>query len=136
MPKLNVATLLVSYGVPCFHQVARLPPSDPDQHARFQKKLTWNDLSRRGRSRRGDDGERNEDDETGEDASAGPKGGDTKDTPLEKQVVELKKKHPGVLLLIEVGYKYHCYGSDAEVAAQVRLCSGSCSVCLSTLGVS
>mmetsp|Transcript_23727 Transcript_23727/g.51829 ORF Transcript_23727/g.51829 Transcript_23727/m.51829 type:complete len:244 (+) Transcript_23727:141-872(+) len=100
-------------------EVARVPPSDPEQHARFQKKLTWQDLSRRGRSRRGEDGERNENDEASGDASAGAKGSDSKDTPLEKQVVELKRKHPGVLLLIEVGYKYHCYGSDAEVAARV-----------------
>ena len=105
----------------CAFQAARVPQSNPDQHERFQKKLTWQDLSRRGRARKGEDAEKNENDEADGDADAGPKASGTKDTPLEKQVVELKKKHPGVLLLIEVGYKYHCYGSDAEVAAQVRV---------------
>lgn len=39
-------------------------------------------------------------------------------TPLEKQVVELKKQHPDVLLLIECGYKYRFFGEDAEVASK------------------
>jgi DNA mismatch repair protein MSH3 len=37
-------------------------------------------------------------------------------TPLEKQVVELKARHPGILLLIEVGYKFRFFGEDAKVA--------------------
>ncbi|KAG9140711.1 hypothetical protein Leryth_006910 [Lithospermum erythrorhizon] len=40
-------------------------------------------------------------------------------TPLEEQVVELKKKYPDVLLMIEVGYKYRFFGEDAENAARV-----------------
>ena len=40
-------------------------------------------------------------------------------TPLEVQVQELKAKHPGVLLAIEVGYKYMFYGEDATVASRV-----------------
>jgi DNA mismatch repair protein MSH3 len=36
-------------------------------------------------------------------------------TPLEKQVVELKARHPGILLLIEVGYKFRFFGEDAKV---------------------
>ena len=36
-------------------------------------------------------------------------------TPLEIQVVELKEKYPGVLLVIEVGYKYKFFGEDAKV---------------------
>ncbi|KAI5400496.1 Mismatch repair protein msh3, partial [Lathyrus oleraceus] len=40
-------------------------------------------------------------------------------TPLEEQVVELKAKHPDVLLMIEVGYKYRFFGQDAETAARV-----------------
>ncbi|KZV92839.1 hypothetical protein EXIGLDRAFT_717809 [Exidia glandulosa HHB12029] len=39
-------------------------------------------------------------------------------TPLEKQVMRMKDKYPGVLLLFEVGYKYRFYGDDARVAAQ------------------
>ena len=30
-----------------------------------------------------------------------------------------KKDHPGVLLLIEVGYKFHFYGQDARIASKV-----------------
>ncbi|XP_057952533.1 DNA mismatch repair protein MSH3 isoform X2 [Malania oleifera] len=40
-------------------------------------------------------------------------------TPLEQQVVDLKKRYPDVLLMIEVGYKYRFFGEDAEVAARV-----------------
>lgn len=36
-------------------------------------------------------------------------------TPLEMQVVELKAKYPGCLLLIEVGYKFRFFGEDAKV---------------------
>ncbi|KAF4355021.1 hypothetical protein F8388_026522 [Cannabis sativa] len=39
-------------------------------------------------------------------------------TPLEQQVVDLKKKHPDVLLMVEVGYKYRFFGEDAEMAAR------------------
>jgi hypothetical protein len=37
----------------------------------------------------------------------------------EQQVVALKAAHPGVLLLVEVGYKMRMFGADAEVAAKV-----------------
>ncbi|KAI9489627.1 muts domain V-domain-containing protein [Zychaea mexicana] len=40
-------------------------------------------------------------------------------TPLELQVLELKKKHPGVLLAIEVGYKFRFFGVDAKTASRV-----------------
>ncbi|KAI8344511.1 muts domain V-domain-containing protein [Chlamydoabsidia padenii] len=40
-------------------------------------------------------------------------------TPLEQQVVELKQKYPGVLLVIEVGYKFRFFGEDAKIASQV-----------------
>lgn len=36
-------------------------------------------------------------------------------TPLETQVVELKAKYPGCLLLVEVGYKFRFFGEDAKV---------------------
>ncbi|KAK4699369.1 DNA mismatch repair protein MSH3, partial [Phenoliferia sp. Uapishka_3] len=35
-------------------------------------------------------------------------------TPLEKQVLELKKKYPGVVLLFEVGYKYRFFEEDLK----------------------
>lgn len=38
-------------------------------------------------------------------------------------MVSLKAAHPGVLLLVEVGYKMRMFGEDAEVAAKVcELC--------------
>ncbi|KAL9542734.1 hypothetical protein MBANPS3_008465 [Mucor bainieri] len=40
-------------------------------------------------------------------------------TPLETQVVELKAKYPGCLLLIEVGYKFRFFGEDAKIASRV-----------------
>jgi DNA mismatch repair protein MSH3 len=43
---------------------------------------------------------------------------DKKLTPLEAQVKDMKRKHPSVLLLFEVGYKFHFYGKDARKAAE------------------
>ncbi|KAJ0263290.1 DNA mismatch repair protein MSH3 [Hirschfeldia incana] len=40
-------------------------------------------------------------------------------TPLEQQVVELKRKHRDVILMVEVGYRYRFFGEDAEIAARV-----------------
>ncbi|KAI0003416.1 DNA mismatch repair protein MSH3 [Russula compacta] len=39
-------------------------------------------------------------------------------TALELQVLQLKAKHEGVLLMIEVGYKYRFFGEDAKTAAK------------------
>lgn len=41
-----------------------------------------------------------------------------KHTPLEKQILDLKSKYPGILLIIEVGYKFKFYGEDARIASQ------------------
>lgn len=35
------------------------------------------------------------------------------------QIIELQKRYPDVLLMVEVGYKYRFFGSDAETAARV-----------------
>ena len=40
-------------------------------------------------------------------------------TPLEQQILALKAAHPGVLLLVEVGYKMKFYGDDARIASQL-----------------
>lgn len=50
---------------------------------------------------------------------AGLAGSNAKYTPLEKQVMQFKIKYPGVLLLIEVGYKFRFFGEDAEIAAKI-----------------
>ncbi|RDW94014.1 mismatch repair protein MSH3 [Aspergillus mulundensis] len=49
--------------------------------------------------------------------AAGKKGGG-KLTPMEKQVIEIKRKHMDTILLVEVGYKFRFFGEDARVAAK------------------
>jgi DNA mismatch repair protein MSH3 len=49
--------------------------------------------------------------------SASKKGGN-KLTPLEKQVIEIKRKHMDAVLVIEVGYKFRFFGEDARIAAK------------------
>lgn len=39
-------------------------------------------------------------------------------TPLQKEIIELKRKYPDTLLIIEVGYKFQIYGEDARKAAK------------------
>ncbi|KAK5729809.1 Mismatch repair protein msh3 [Elasticomyces elasticus] len=39
-------------------------------------------------------------------------------TPLEKQVLDIKHKHPDTLLVVEVGYKFRFFGEDARIAAK------------------
>ncbi|GFF73724.1 DNA mismatch repair protein msh3 [Aspergillus udagawae] len=48
---------------------------------------------------------------------ASKKGGN-KLTPLEKQVIEIKRKHMDAVLVIEVGYKFRFFGEDARIAAK------------------
>ncbi|GFG34869.1 hypothetical protein Cfor_10396 [Coptotermes formosanus] len=40
-------------------------------------------------------------------------------TPLEQQVLELKKRHSGMILMIQTAYKYTFFGEDAEIASRV-----------------
>lgn len=46
------------------------------------------------------------------------KKGRDKLTPLEKQVLAIKKKHMDTLLVVEVGYKFRFWGEDARIAAK------------------
>lgn len=48
----------------------------------------------------------------------GAKKGGSKLTPMEKQVIEIKRKHMGTVLVIEVGYKFRFFGEDARIAAK------------------
>ncbi|KAK9827992.1 hypothetical protein WJX81_005994 [Elliptochloris bilobata] len=72
------------------------------RHERFQRKLAQGPAGRR----RG-----------GEPTAAAVR--PAKLTPMAAQVQELQRRHPGVLLIIEVGYKFRFFGADAEVASQV-----------------
>ncbi|KAL3463122.1 muts domain V-domain-containing protein [Aspergillus heterothallicus] len=49
--------------------------------------------------------------------AAGKKGG-SKLTPMEKQIIEIKRKNMDTVLLVEVGYKFKFFGEDARVAAK------------------
>ncbi|CAM9398551.1 unnamed protein product, partial [Ectocarpus fasciculatus] len=55
----------------------------------------------------------------GKAAAAAAAAARVKLTPMEQQVVDLKAKHPGVLLLVECGYRYRFFGDDALAAAKV-----------------
>ena len=48
--------------------------------------------------------------------SSGPGGAYT---PMERQILGLKRSHPGVLLMIEVGYKWRFFLEDAQAAHDV-----------------
>lgn len=48
----------------------------------------------------------------------GAKKGGSKLTPMEKQVIEIKRKHMDTVLVIEVGYKFRFFGEDARIAAK------------------
>lgn len=73
-----------------------------------------------------DAGEDEEPDDTSEPAPPKGKGkkgvaakkGRDKLTPLEKQIVALKRRHPDTLLIVEVGYKFRFFGEDARIAAR------------------
>ncbi|EEH45022.1 DNA mismatch repair protein MSH3 [Paracoccidioides brasiliensis Pb18] len=39
-------------------------------------------------------------------------------TPMERQIIEIKKKHMDTVLVVEVGYKFRFFGEDARVAAK------------------
>lgn len=41
-------------------------------------------------------------------------------TPLEEQIIELKTRHPGLLLMVACGYRYRFFGDeDANIASKV-----------------
>ena len=46
------------------------------------------------------------------------KKGSSKLTPMEKQILEIKRAHMDTLLIIEVGYKFKFFGEDARIAAK------------------
>ncbi|KAF4555265.1 DNA mismatch repair protein MSH3-like protein [Elsinoe fawcettii] len=46
------------------------------------------------------------------------KKGAAKLTPMEKQILDIKRKNMDVMLVVEVGYKYRFFGEDARIAAR------------------
>ncbi|KAI9924082.1 hypothetical protein ASPWEDRAFT_170381 [Aspergillus wentii DTO 134E9] len=99
-------------------------------HKQFVKKLGGADcligIGRNTASEAAPVGEDGADDDEDEDAAPPPptkgkgtaKKGGSKLTPMEKQVIEIKKKHMDTVLVIEVGYKFRFFGEDARVAAK------------------
>ncbi|KAL2427064.1 DNA mismatch repair protein msh3 [Exophiala dermatitidis] len=101
-------------------------------HRKFVKKLGQPDsiaeIKRRNRAIDEDADEQEHED--GEDEAAdeppkntsrtksGVKKGGSKLTPMEKQVIEIKKAHMDTLLVVEVGYKFRFFGEDARIAAR------------------
>jgi DNA mismatch repair protein MSH3 len=67
-----------------------------------------------------DDGEGEEaEEETPVPAKARRKGAKTgKLTPMELQMLEIKRKHMDAILIVEVGYKFKFFGEDARIAAK------------------
>lgn len=47
-----------------------------------------------------------------------PKKAKDKLTPMERQVIDIKRKHMDTLLVVEVGYKFRFFGEDARIAAK------------------
>jgi DNA mismatch repair protein MSH3 len=97
-------------------------------HKKFVKKLGHPDSIRRSNWQVPDDagvleegdgeGEGEEEDEP-PPAKTRKKGAKTgKLTPLELQVLDIKRKHMDTLLIVEVGYKFKFFGEDARTAAK------------------
>ncbi|KNG82228.1 DNA mismatch repair protein MSH3 [Aspergillus nomiae NRRL 13137] len=70
----------------------------------------------------GEVGEGDEDDETSPPPAAkgkaATKKGGHKLTPMEKQIIDIKRKHMDTVLVVEVGYKFRFFGEDARTAAK------------------
>ncbi|TGO32507.1 hypothetical protein BHYA_0311g00060 [Botrytis hyacinthi] len=94
-------------------------------HKKFVQKLGHPDSLRR--IIREDDTVLEVGDEEGEEEEEAPapvknkkKGAKTgKLTPMELQVIDIKRKHMDTLLIVEVGYKFKFFGEDARTAAKV-----------------
>lgn len=102
-------------------------------HAKFVKKLgkpdSIADIKRRNRALLEDEqGEDDVDDDEpveeakpvrkGKNGGVAAKKGPNKLTPMEKQVLEIKRAHMDTLLIVEVGYKFRFFGEDARIAAK------------------
>ena len=112
-------------------------PNSPERqrkdelHRRFVKKLGKPDsiaeIKRRNRylednveeqEEEGDEEPMEEAPKTTARAKGGIKKGGTKLTPMEKQVIEIKRNHMDTILVVEVGYKFRFFGEDARIAAK------------------
>jgi DNA mismatch repair protein MSH3 len=93
---------------------------EPDSIARI-KRRTWQIEEEIGDAELAGEGDQDEEEpseSTAKKAKRGVKKGGSKLTPLEKQVLEIKRKNLDTLLVIEVGYKFRFFGEDARIAAK------------------
>lgn len=90
-------------------------------HQRFVKKLGRPDSMAEKKRRNSAQAEDEEEAEVDEEEAVRPppKGkGSSKLTPMEKQILDIKRSHMDTLLIIEVGYKFKFLGDDARTAAK------------------
>lgn len=94
----------------------------PDSIAEI-KRRNWQITEENEEQQHADDEEVIEDDAALKPPKKGSKGvaakkGASKLTPMEKQFLEIKRKHLDTILIVEVGYKFKFFGEDARVAAK------------------
>jgi DNA mismatch repair protein MSH3 len=92
-------------------------------HKKWLKRMGGSTIGRRWDSEEtiAEDGdEDDEDEEEDRPAKKAPKKGAKtgKLTPMELQMLDIKRKHMDTLLIVEVGYKFRFFGEDARVAAK------------------
>ncbi|KAG5934187.1 mismatch repair protein msh3 [Claviceps sorghi] len=97
-------------------------------HQRFVKKLghpealSWRSRTAHEEPAADEDGEDDEDEAaalavaSNQTKKKGAKSG--KLTPMEMQVLDIKRKHLDTILIVEVGYKFRFFGEDARIAAK------------------
>lgn len=93
-------------------------------HQRFVKKLghpdalSWRSRTAQEKPAADEDGEDDEDESPAPTKSKkkGAKSG--KLTPMEMQILDIKRKHMDTILIVEVGYKFRFFGEDARIAAK------------------
>ncbi|KAI4111280.1 MAG: hypothetical protein LQ339_000741 [Xanthoria mediterranea] len=90
-------------------------------HQRFVKKLGRPDSMTEKKRRNSAQAEDEEEAEVAEEEAVRPPPngkGSSKLTPMEKQILDIKRSHMDTLLIIEVGYKFKFLGEDARTAAK------------------
>ena len=92
----------------------------PDSIAEIKRRNWVVNEESAGAEAEGDDAE-----DSGADAAPKPaaqgkstRKGASKLTPMEKQYLDIKRKHLDTILIVEVGYKFKFFGEDARVAAK------------------
>lgn len=114
-PKLSVGSFAYSE-----QSVSLKPQTTTDVHEKFVALLkrpgSVDDLRRRPEISNDNDGNDGSDEEHDAKRTTGRSKGPKKYTPLEKQIMELKRQNKDTILMFEVGYKYRLFGQDAAIA--------------------